>query len=179
MADRDHVDVLFRELDAEFPKFRFVYKDESRLMRVIDVLLRVLTLGMMRTFMTRFTTVIGYTMYVARKSWYDLAPDAKAIIVRHERVHMRQRTKYGMLLFSVLYLLLPLPGGLSYFRAKFEKEAYEESIRAAVEYGWDPMDPMFRENIVSTFLGPPYFWSWPFRWNIESWYDSVLASLKK
>ena len=34
---------------------------------------------------------------------------------------------------GVLYMLVPLPMGLAYFRARFEKEAYAETIRAAAE----------------------------------------------
>lgn len=178
MADRDPVDSLFRELNAEFPQFRFLYKDESWLMRAIDVFLKVVTLGMMRAFMTTFITTIGFRVYVPRKQWLSMAPSSQAIVMRHERVHMRQRTKYGMALFSLLYVLLPLPGGLAYFRAKFEKEAYEETVRAALDYGWDPEDPAFRANIVSVFVGPQYFWMYPFRKSIEAWYDSTVASAK-
>lgn len=177
MADRDPVDVVFRELDAEFPKFRFLYKDESRLMKAIDVFLKVVTLGMMSAFMTGFITTIGFSVYVPRKGWFEMNPVGRAVVMRHERVHMRQRVKYGMTLFSLLYVLLPLPGGLAYFRAKFEKEAYEETIRAAVFYGVDPTNETFRENIVRVFVGPQYVWMWPFRKSVEAWYDAAAKDV--
>lgn len=174
MAD-DPTDKLFRELDAEFPSFRFVYKDESWLMKAVDIFLKIVSLGMMRTFMTRFATVIGYTMYVSRRSWYDLPPVGRAIVMRHERVHMRQRRKYGMLLYSLLYLLFPLPAGISYFRMKFEREAYEESILAAVELGLASKDGKFRASVVGAFVGPSYLWMWPFRKGVEAWYDEAVV----
>jgi len=174
MAD-DPTDKLFRELDREFPKFRFVYKDESWLMRAIDVFLKVVSLGMMRTFMTKFTTVVGYTMYVSRKGWYDLPPVGRAIVMRHERVHMRQRRKYGMLLYSLLYLFVPLPMFLSYFRMRFEREAYEESILAAVELGLDSKDGKFRAGVIRAFVSPSYLWMWPFRKSTEAWYDEAAV----
>src|SRR5437764_14588221 len=36
-------------------------------------------------------------------------------------------------LMAILYVLLPLPVGLAWFRAYFEKEAYAETIRVAAE----------------------------------------------
>ncbi len=171
----DPTDKLFREIEREFPKFRFMYKDESFLMKFCNVALMVLTLGMMRTFMTRFTTVVGYTMYVSRKGWYDLPPIGRAIVMRHERVHMRQRRKYGMFLYSFLYLLCPLPAGLAYFRMKFEREAYEESILAAVELGLDSKDGKFRANVIRAFVSPSYLWMWPFRKEVEAWYDEAAV----
>ena len=69
----------------------------------------------------------------------------------HERVHLRQFARHGRLLMSILYVLLPLPMGLAYCRARFEREAYEETIRAAFEvYGLAHVeDPSFRSHIVS------------------------------
>lgn len=166
---------VIREIEEEFPTFRLVFKDRSRLMKAIDVFLKVITLWRMRAFMTSFTTTIGYTVYVARSSWDSMSPEGRAAVLRHERVHMRQRRKYGMVLYTFLYLLFPLPGGLAYFRAKFEKEAYEETIRAAVDYGWDVSDPGFRSRMVSHFTGPEYFWMWPFRKSVEAWYDAAVV----
>jgi hypothetical protein len=171
----DPTDKLFRELDQEFPKFKFVYKDESWLMKAVDVFLKVVSFGMMRTFMTRFATVIGYTMYVSRSGWYDLSPVGRAVVMRHERVHMRQRRRYGFFLYSLLYLFVPLPLGLSYFRMKFEREAYEESILAAVELGLNSKGERFRSSVVQAFVGPSYLWTWPFRKEIETWYDEAAV----
>jgi hypothetical protein len=80
---------------------------------------------------------------------------------------------------AVLYLLVPLPMGLAWFRAHFEKQAYAESIRAAAEvWGPDhPRRPEFRRHVIEQFTGAAYGWMWPFRRGLERWYDQVLASL--
>ncbi|HEY6037610.1 MAG TPA: hypothetical protein VIV58_25185, partial [Kofleriaceae bacterium] len=80
---------------------------------------------------------------------------------------------------AVLYVLLPLPLGLAYFRARFEQEAYAESVRAAAEV-WGPQKPRgaeYRNYVIEQFMGPSYGWMWPFRKSLERWYDEVLAGL--
>jgi hypothetical protein len=80
---------------------------------------------------------------------------------------------------AVLYVLLPLPMGLAYFRARFEKEAYAETIRAAAEV-WGvqyPRSAEHRKYVIDQFMGPSYGWMWPFRRGLERWYDQILATL--
>jgi hypothetical protein len=148
-------------------------------MRFLDVLLRVITFGTARGFMTNFITTIGYTVYV-NKGWDDSSEVGKIIVLRHERVHMRQRRKYGSFLFSLMYLLLPVPCVFAYFRMKFEMEAYAETLRAIVELNEGAIPTLktygHKQYVVSFFTGPAYFWTWPFRRRVEAWYD---ASLKK
>jgi hypothetical protein len=177
MADlQPPVKVLMAEILSEFPSFRLLVKGESRLMKVIDVLLRVLTLGRTKTFLTDFVTTIGYTVY-APQSWLDdPAPFNLLVTLRHERVHMRQRRKYGMFLFSLLYLFVPLPAGLAYFRMAFEREAYTESLMAAAELGHVPeivYDAGWRDVVIPAFTGPAYFWMWPFKKSVTAWYQST------
>lgn len=177
MTRTEEYKALLDDCRKEFPSFNLELKSDSLLMHVIDVFLKMVTFWQMRTFMTDFITTIGYTIYV-NDSWGDMPAEARIITVRHERVHMRQRRKYSMLLFTLLYVFLPLPGGLAYFRAKFEREAYAETIRAAQElYGFVP--PELKADIVSQFVGPSYFWMWPFRSSIEAWYDGVVDSLRR
>lgn len=78
-----------------------------------------------------------------------------------------------MLLFSLLYLFLPIPILFSYFRMKFEKEAYEETIRAQKEYYGVEFLRMAstRQAMVSRFTGPSYLWMWVLKSSIEKWYD--------
>src|SRR5947207_16007063 len=52
-------EALVAEIRREFPRFRIVLKRESFLSRVIDILLKLLTLGAQREFLTRYHTVIG------------------------------------------------------------------------------------------------------------------------
>jgi hypothetical protein len=169
-----------REIVAEFPDFRFVRKMESRLMKVIDLVLRVITFGMMRKFLTSYTTTIGTTVYVT-PGWDNEHPLMKAALLRHERVHMRQRDRLGPIIYSLKYLMWPLPAVFAIGRRQLEQEAYAETLRAYHEYYGDfvLLDRNIRRRIVGEFVGPAYFWTWPFRKDIERWYDDVLASLGK
>lgn len=172
-------DDLVREVREEFPAFKVVKKYDSGFMRLIDFLLRVVTIGRMTTFMTDFITTIGWTMYVPT-SWVRHTDASKCIVLLHERVHLRQQKKYTRPLFAILYLFVFLPMGLAWFRAKFEKEAYEVTIRErAKAYGISHVtSPAGREGIIENFVGPSYGWMWPFRKSLERWYDSIVASLE-
>lgn len=170
------LDCMLAKLAMEFPKFKLVYKESSWLMRFIGLFLRVITFGKMPNFMTMFITTIGFVVYVPA-DWSVYTPTQRIIVLRHERVHMQQRVKYGMLLYSFLYLLFPLPGGLAYFRAKFEMEAYAETLLAMCELHVSGAGIVqtrsFKEATLAHFLGPEYFWMWPFRKTIEAWYDDA------
>jgi hypothetical protein len=170
------------DIKREYPAYRMLPKSSSTLMRRIDVFLKVITLWKMRGFMTDFITTIGYTVYVP-SSWALYPEYEKMVILRHERVHMRQRAKYGPVLFSFLYLFFPLPCFFAYFRMKFEQEAYAESLRALVELldsGRSMVQmPVLREQYIGFFTGASYFWTWPWRVRLEKWFDgAVKAALR-
>jgi len=175
-SSNPQVQALLAEISAEFPSFKVVAKPDSWLMKAINVALIALTLGMQRAFMTGFITTIGYTVYIPT-GWIDSDPLGFTVTLRHERVHMRQRAKYGMFLFSVLYLLAPLPVGLAYFRAKFEREAYLETMNAWAQLSPDPDSvSQLVPGIVSYFVGPSYLWAWPFRKTVTGWFQAAAAS---
>src|SRR5574338_1296521 len=104
---------FIEELKREFPRFRIVYKRDSRLCRWIHAALWTLTLGGQRHFLHGYYTVIGDTLYVPG-SWDSLGPADRVILLRHERVHLRQRRRYGPLGMTFLYLLPWFPRGLAY-----------------------------------------------------------------
>lgn len=170
---------LLADMRKEFSNFEVVPKSESRLMKVIDVFLKVITFWQMKTFMTSFTTTLGNTVYVS-PNWKDRSESSRIITLRHERVHMRQARRYTRFLFSVLYALV-LPAVWT-FRAKFELEAYEETMRAAAEiYGPEALNDKLKESLVGHFTSAEYFWMKPFKGSVEEWYDEtrkkVLAGL--
>ncbi|CAN5916903.1 hypothetical protein BH11MYX3_BH11MYX3_27290 [soil metagenome] len=170
-------DALVTALRAEFPRFRIVRKDQSPLHRAIHYALIGLTFGRMRTYLDSFQTTIGRTVYVTA-DWDEIDADQRYVTLRHEAVHLRQFRKFSVPGMAILYVLLPLPMGVAWFRAYFEKEAYAESIRAAAEV-WGPAHPRrpaYREYVIGQFLGPSYGWMWPFRKQLERWYDHVLAT---
>jgi hypothetical protein len=174
----DRLDRLLEEIRLEFPSFRLVKKHESALHRLIHRALVIVTFGQMRAYLDGYQTTIRRSIYVT-SDWDELPRDDRYVTLRHERVHLRQFRRFTTPVMGLLYLLVPLPMGLSYFRAHFERQAYAESIRAAAEvYGRGHVErDAYRDHIIGQFTGPSYGWMWPFRRNLESWYDSVLASL--
>ena len=66
---------------------------------------------------------------------------------------------------------------------KFEREAYEETLRAIAEepggIAYLRSDKKLRESIISNFTTAKYIWMWPFRRSIEKWYDDTLTLLSK
>src|SRR5690606_30517173 len=103
------------------------------------------------------------------------------ILLRHERVHLRQRRRYGTIGMGLLYLLPFFPLGLAYGRARIEWEAYRETLRATAELAGlaRARDAALRERIITRFTGPDYGWMWPFRRTIERWYDAAIAELER
>jgi hypothetical protein len=181
----DNLDLIQEEIRKEFPKFRLTKKSDSKLMSIINIVLKIITFGKMKTFITRYVTTIGTTVYTPL-NWDEKSDITKAIILRHERVHMRQSRRYSMIVFRFLYLFV-LPTVFAFFRTKFEKEAYEESMRAIVQLrGPDVLDDNARERFIRYFTSADYFWMWPFRHTMEKWYDeskdrilAVYASSEK
>jgi hypothetical protein len=177
-ATPDRLDALLAEIKDEFPRFRLVRKDESAMQRALHYALMVVTAGGMRSYLTGYQTTLRNTVYVT-PDWGEIERDERWVTMRHERVHLRQFRRFSTPGMALLYVLLPLPMGLAWFRARFEKEAYAETVRAAAElHGVDHVRrPEFRDRILRQFTGPAYGWMWPFRRDLERWYDSVIAKL--
>ena len=179
-SQREEYDRVLNELVLEFPDFKLVPKQSSWLMRGVDFFLKLITFGMMSSFMLRYTTTLGFTIYTP-KPWDDRSWISRAETLRHEGVHMRQFLRMGWLGFSFMYLVFVFPGGLSLGRFLLESEAYEESLRAVADYyGVEALrDADLRKRMVDHFVGPEYFWMWPFRKNVERWYDEFASELER
>ena len=169
---------LMREIRKEFPQFRIVEKRRSVLMHGINAILLVLTLGQLRTFMSQFTTTLGSAVYVP-SSWDAISDESRCVILRHERVHLEQARRYGKLAFSLRYLFC-WPA-IKTERARFEREAYEESLRAMAEYfGVSHIErSSTRQWLVDTFTGPAYFWMWPEPIAVMAWYEVTVARIAR
>ena len=74
----------------------------------------------------------------------------KQHILDHEWVHIPQWEKYKIL-YPILYLLLPVPFVLAYFRYKFEREAYLIDIKSKRLTTSEVVDLLWRG----------YCFSWP------------------
>ena len=170
---------LESSIRGEFSTYRRVEKVKSRLMRVLNFLLVVVTFGRMNRFMTDFITTVGYTVYTPT-TWPSWVLNDKLAFLRHERIHMRQARRYGRVLFGALYLFFPVPGLFAWARMKFEREAYRETLRAFYGYyGADFLrDPACRASIIAHFTSAQYLWMW--RWGRNGrWYDGVVAELDR
>jgi len=174
----ERLSALIDEIRSEFPGFRIVKKSDSALQRAIHGALAVVTLGAQRRYLDGYQTTIGRTVYVT-SDWEERSAAERYVTLRHERIHLRQFARYGLVAMALFYVLLPLPVGLAWFRARLEWEAYAESIRAEAELHGRAAaaEPRFRERIVSQFTSGSYGWMWPFRRAVESWYDAALRTL--
>jgi hypothetical protein len=167
------------QIREEFPAFLIVPKEGNALSRAIDVALRILTFGGQRNYLTLYHTVIGYTLYVPN-SWTAMGDIDRVILLRHERVHLRQRRRYGFLGMAFVYLVPLFPLGLAYGRARLEWEAYAETLRATAElHGLAAVKSgVLRARLISRFTGPDYGWMWPFPAAVGRWYDAVVRELE-
>ncbi len=172
-------ELLLAETRQEFPAFRVMPKAGHRLSRVLDLALKLLTVGRQRGYLTHYHTVLGDTLYVPT-SWAAASEAERMIILRHERVHLRQRRRLGGWLMALVYLLPFLPLGLAYGRARLEWEAYCETLRATSEYlGLEALkSPALRRRIIERFTGADYAWMWPFPTVVGRWYDAMVAELE-
>lgn len=171
-------DEIVREMQAEFPGLRIVNKEHDRLSHLIDRLLRIVTLGGQKAYLDRYTTVIAKTIYVPI-DWERRSVEERYVTMRHERVHLRQARRYGIVLMSLIYGVPFFPLGLAYGRARIEWEAYAETFRAAHEV-WGSArsrSPELRAHVVRQFTSPAYGWMWPFPGEVNRWIDEVLATL--
>jgi hypothetical protein len=179
VADFSESERLIQEIAREFPGFRLVRKQDSALSKLIDAGLRVVTLGLQRAFMTHYHTVLGSTLYTP-SAWESTPDPDRLIVLRHERIHLRQRRRLSFPLMAFLYMIPILPLGLAYGRARLEWEAYEETLRATAELrGAGALrSHELREHIVRRFTGPDYGWMWPFRASVERWYDEATKKIE-
>jgi hypothetical protein len=169
---------FLEEMRAEFPTFQVLPKRDSRLQRAIHVLLCVITLGGQRVYLTHYHTVLFGKLWVP-DSWRSMSDDARYILLRHERVHLRQRARMGDVVMAFVYLVPFFPLGLAYGRARIEWEAYIETIRATAEVRGRPAAEALRTEIVRRFTSGDYGWMWPFPRVIHRWFDAALAELPR
>ncbi len=170
-------DAFIQEIQREFPMFRIVPKRESRLQRAIHVALLIVTAGGMRSYLTIYHTVLFGTLWVP-DSWAAFPDLDRYILLRHERVHLRQRARMGDLLMAFVYLIPFFPLFLAYGRARLEWEAYEETLLATAEVHGLPAARALKEGIFQRFTGADYGWMWPFRRTLERWFTESMTRVQ-
>ncbi len=165
------------EIRGEFPAFLIRKKRESTLQRAIHVALAVVTFGGQRVYLTRYNTVLFGTLWVP-DAWDAMSDADRYILLRHERVHLRQRRRMGDLWMTFAYLIPFFPLFLAWGRARIEWEAYVETIRATAELHGIDAAANLRPQIVARFTGPDYGWMWPFPKTVNRWFDEALADVR-
>jgi hypothetical protein len=162
-------------LAHQFPGFSIKPKGDSKICKVLNAILWVLTFGTTK-FMTNYITVLGKTVYVPA-GWNQYSWLSRWIILRHEGVHLQQAKRtglgcfwFGWVIWSFAYLFV-LPLGIT-FRARWEREAYEESIRCSQRFGV----PLNRSKLFDQFVGSQYFWMDLRRDDVSRWLDRMGVS---
>jgi hypothetical protein len=168
---------LLDDIQREFPGFAIVPKRESALQKAIGVVLAILTLGGQRHYTTRYHTVMFGKLYVP-DAWERMSDDERYILLRHERVHLRQRRRMGDFAMAFVYLVPFFPLFLAWGRARIEWEAYVETIRATAEVRGLPAARALEEDIVRRYVGPDYGWMWPFPRTVRGWFRETIADLE-
>ena len=117
-------------------------------------------------FLTNLWTTIGNTIYYPSTIIFPLKPRYYNTI-KHEIVHVKQYKEYGIPLFLFLYLFFPLPFLFSYYRWKFEREAYSQ------------VNIKKKEDIqkVVNKLAKYYMFPWPKTW-MYKWFTKELERKK-
>jgi hypothetical protein len=170
-------EALLRDIVEEFPSFAIVPKRTSTLQRAIALALAVVTFGGQRHYLTRYHTVLFGKLWVP-DAWGRMSDDDRYVLLRHERVHLRQRKRMGDVVMALVYLLPLFPLFLAWGRARIEWEAYVETIRATAEvHGLDAARSL-EDEIVRRYTGPDYGWMWPFPSAIRGWFREVIADLE-
>lgn len=168
---------LLEDIRAEFPTFRIARKRSSALQRAIGVALAVVTFGGQRVYLTHYHTVLFGVLWVP-DAWDRMTDEARYVLLRHERVHLRQRARMGDVWMALVYLLPIAPLFLAWGRARIEWEAYVETIRATAElHGLEAAEDL-RAMIVPRFTGPDYGWMWPFPRTVNRWFDEALRDVR-
>jgi hypothetical protein len=167
---------LVASMREEFPSFDVRPKRGAPLQHAIHWALAAVTLGGQRAYLTRYHTVLFGTLWVP-DTWDAMNDADRFILLRHERVHLRQRARMGDARMAFVYLVPIFPLGLAWGRARIEWEAYEETILATAEVHGRAAAASLKDEIVRRFTSADYGWMWPYRATVERWFDEALSRL--
>ncbi len=176
----DRKRALLDDFARRSPPIRVVKKSAFWHQRAADIALKCVTLYGQRTYLTRYVTTLGRTIYVPDD--FDTWEPARACeVLRHEAVHVAQFERLGWIGMVLLYGILPLPMGLAYGRARLEWEAYAETLRAVAEIEGlaAARSPALEDEIVRRFTGPDYGWMWPFPGVVRGWIRRALVEIEE
>lgn len=177
------LDQLAIELKAEFPSLVFQFKADHWWWKVAHWFILIVSFGGNRTFLTGFTTTfgmcIGFSAGHTKRIKERVEEDRVWSVLMHEREHLRQFKKYSLPGMILLYGLVFFPVGLAYFRARFERAGYKQTLMCwfILDRGWAE-NPEAIKWLTTQFTGPNYVWSWPFKKTVQGWFTQELSRLQ-
>lgn len=166
---------LEKHVSENIPGFAVVEKTNSQVMRFFDSVLFFVP-----GFMTSFITTYYPKVYVPSLQRWNLNHTATISILAHEYVHLSDRKRLS-LLFNLAYLspqilavfallaplspwfllcllfLAPIP---SPGRAWAEIRGYRMTVAV---YYWLSAGKYNLDYVIEHFIGPNYYWMWPFK----------------
>ena len=81
--------LLIAELKIKYPDFDIKFKNEDKFMQTIGKVVGIFN----RSFMTRFTTVLGYTVYFPSREWMEADWRKVFYVLAHESIHIANHAK--------------------------------------------------------------------------------------
>ncbi len=190
---------MFSEIKKVYPNIEIKFKNESKLMRFLGVLL-----FFHKDFMTKYSTIWGNAIYFPSREWLREDPIRAYSIIIHELTHFFDRDKVGKYIFNFAYFcpqifgLLYLPLHLFHFdiasyivllfllpwpspRAYYEKRAYLVQLYALKKMHDKFVFTLDLEERASKyrrlFRSLDYYFMFPF--SIQLAFDLALQKIKK
>lgn len=153
---------LRAEMYREFGTSITTKKKNRRFWLLLDGILRVFTLGQSKDFMKRTTTIGRWIAFGEDVNLHNATLQDLLTLV-HERRHVFQCDCWSTPIMIFLYLLMPLPIGLAYFRYKFEREAVLDEVAYGKRLGLI----IYSSDIIDSLTGAAYVWMWPKAWVVK------------
>lgn len=191
MNDQLMYDHLVSEIKKTVPGFKVVNKRDSRLMKVLSVIL-----FFNKDFMTNFYTTIYHTVYLPTSVKEGQEKFTWGVLA-HEWVHLlRGDLGFAAFAFRYLFPLSLLPLALfsllaiwgsnlwlwnllwllaaapfpSYFKAYEERIAYRMTLAVEI-WRFGSTTDASREYLAQHFTSSEYYFMWPFKKMVKRWLD--------
>lgn len=163
---------------------RLVTKEGYWVWRLVGWVLGLFSAEARRRFMQDFATTVGPVVALP-DGWSARVAGG---VLLHELQHVRQFNALGckihpwagVPLMGLLYLLLPLPVGLAYFRYRLELDAERARWTVALALGAWTADKarLDAQQFADIVAGGSYAWAWPRRLVRRGFAKAVEKSIK-